>query len=232
MPPHSGELDRAVVITVIAVRMMKVAVDQIVDMIAMRYRFVSAARPVDMVRIMGATVMARCTSVRVLCADLKPVLVYVIGMRMMQVPVMQVIDVIAMFDGRVPAVCAVLMVVVGVMGFVAGAHLEAPRFARDQLPAVKHRSQQPRQLFSQSSRDRRKRQFQSIGEVGDSWWLSGFGRRLAVCCHGGLRRPPDSMRRCGTTKARSLYRSSGSPERRQLCSATSSHTVYARRLLF
>lgn len=125
MPPHSGELDRAVVITVIAVRMMKVTVDQIVDVIAMRYRFMSTARPVDMARIMSATVMVRCTSVWVLCADLKPVLVYMIGMWMMQVPVMQVIDVIAMFDGRVPAVRAVLMVVVGMMGFVAGAHLEA-----------------------------------------------------------------------------------------------------------
>jgi hypothetical protein len=131
MRPDSGELDRAVVITVIAVRMMKVAVDQIVDVIAMRHRFVSAARPVDMARIMGATVMVRCTSVRIFCADLKPVLVYMIGMRMMQVPVMQVVDVIAMFDGRVPAVGAVLMVMVGMMGFVAGAHLEAPRFARD-----------------------------------------------------------------------------------------------------
>jgi hypothetical protein len=125
---RSREFDGTVVITVIAVRMMKVAVDQVVDVITMRYRFVSAARPVDMARIMGAAVMARCTSVRVLCADLKPVLVYMIGMRMMQVPVMQVIDVIAMFDGRVPAVRAVLMVVVGMMGFVAGAHLEAPRF--------------------------------------------------------------------------------------------------------
>lgn len=116
MSPHSGELNRTVVIAVIAVRMMKVAVDQIVDVITMRYRFVSAARPVDMARIMGATVMVGCTLVRVLCADLKPVLVYMIGMRMMQVPVMEVIDVIAMFDGRVPAVRAVLMVVVGMMG--------------------------------------------------------------------------------------------------------------------
>ena len=116
------------VVAMIAVRMVQVAVDQIVDVIAVRYRFVSAARPVDMARIMGATVMVRCTSVRILCADLKPVLVYMIGMRMMQVPVMQVIDVITMFDGRMPAVRAMLMVVVGMMGFVAGAHLEAPHF--------------------------------------------------------------------------------------------------------
>jgi hypothetical protein len=117
-----------VVITVIAVRMMKVAVDQIVDVIAVRHRFVSAARPVDMARIMGAAMVARRTLIRICRADLKLVLVYMIAMRMMQVPIMQVIDMIAMFDGRVPAVRAVLMVVVVMMGFVAGAHLEAPRF--------------------------------------------------------------------------------------------------------
>jgi hypothetical protein len=124
----SGELKRAVVITVIAMRMMKVAVDQIVDVIAMRHRFVSAARPVNMACIMGAAIVARRTLIRIFRADIKPVLVYMIAMRMMQVPIMQVIDMIAVFDGRVPAVRAVLMVVVGMMGFVAGAHLEAPRF--------------------------------------------------------------------------------------------------------
>jgi hypothetical protein len=125
---HSGELDRAVIITVIAMRMMEVAVDQIVDVIAVRHRFVSAVRPVNMARIMGAAMVARRTLIRIFRTDLKRVLVYMIAMRMMQVAIMQVIDMIAMFDGRVPAVRAVLMVVVGMMGFVAGFHLKAPRF--------------------------------------------------------------------------------------------------------
>jgi hypothetical protein len=87
-----------VIITVIAMRMMKVAVDQIVDVIAVRHRFVSAFRPVNMARIMGATMVARRTLIRIFRTDLKRVLVYMIAMRMMQVPIMQVIDMITMFD--------------------------------------------------------------------------------------------------------------------------------------
>jgi hypothetical protein len=87
---HSGELDRAVIITVIAMRMMKVAVDQIVDVIAVRHRFVSAARPVHVACIMGTAGVAWRTLVRIFRAHLKFVLVYMIAMRMMQVTVMQV----------------------------------------------------------------------------------------------------------------------------------------------
>jgi hypothetical protein len=116
------------VVAMITMRMMQVAVDDIVDMIAVRYRFVSASRPVHMDCIMGAAAVVRRTLIRILRADLEPVLVYMIAMRMMQVTIMQVIDMIAMPDGGVPAVRAVLMVVVGMMRFVAGAHTEAPRF--------------------------------------------------------------------------------------------------------
>jgi hypothetical protein len=116
------------VIAMITMRMMQVAVDEVVDVIGVRHRFVSAARPMHVACIMGTAGVAWSTLVRIFRADLEPVLVYMIAMRMMQVPIMQVIDMIAMFDGRVPAVRAVLMVVVGMMRFVASAHTEAPRF--------------------------------------------------------------------------------------------------------
>jgi hypothetical protein len=80
---YSRENNRAVVVAMIAVRMMQVAVDQVVDMIAMRHRFVPASRLVDMSRFMTAAVVARCALVRIFRADLKPVLVYMITMWMM-----------------------------------------------------------------------------------------------------------------------------------------------------
>jgi hypothetical protein len=66
----------------IAVRMMQVAVDEVVDVIAVRYRFVPASRRVHMPRFMAAAVVVRRTTVRIFCADLEPMLVYVITMRM------------------------------------------------------------------------------------------------------------------------------------------------------
>jgi hypothetical protein len=115
------------VIAVIAMWMMQVAVHQIVDVIAMRNRFVSATRAVHVIWRVAAAVMGGRASVRVFCAYLKSVLVDMIAMRMVQMAIMQVVDVVAMPDGRVPAARAVLVVVMGMMGFIAGAHVDAPQ---------------------------------------------------------------------------------------------------------
>ncbi|MEX3690629.1 hypothetical protein AB3X91_16100 [Paraburkholderia sp. BR14263] len=108
------------VIAVVAVRVVEMAVDQIIDVIAMRYRFVSAARAVDVARFMATAV--GCAFVRILCADLDPVFVDVIAVRMMQMAVMQIVYVVAMPDGGVSAARAMLMLMVSVMRFVASAH--------------------------------------------------------------------------------------------------------------
>ncbi|MBB5443753.1 MULTISPECIES: hypothetical protein [unclassified Paraburkholderia] len=109
----------------IAVRMVQVAVDQVVDVIAMRYRIVAACRPVDMSRLMTAAVGS--TLIRIFCAHLHPVFVHVIAMGMVQVTIMQIVNVIAMPYRSVSAVRTVLMVMMGMMRFVAGAHSDAPR---------------------------------------------------------------------------------------------------------
>lgn len=70
----SGKFNRAVVVAMIAVWMMQVAVDQIVDMIALRHRLMSASGPVNVIRGMGATIMVRRTSIRIFPADLDPIL--------------------------------------------------------------------------------------------------------------------------------------------------------------
>lgn len=113
----------------IAVRMMQVAVDQVVDVIAMRYRFVPASWAVDVPWFMAAAVVSRRTLVRIFGADLKPMLVYVTGMGMVQMPIMQIIDVIAVPDSGMATVRSVLMLVVRVVWFVTGAHGDSPRCA-------------------------------------------------------------------------------------------------------
>jgi len=112
----------------VAVGVMKVAIDEVVDVIVVRHRFVSAAWAVDVTRFVASA--AWRTLVRVLCADLDFVFVYMIAVRMVQMAIMEIVDVVAMFNCGVATVRTVLMVVVGVVRFVAGAHADAPRLAR------------------------------------------------------------------------------------------------------
>ncbi|KVK90912.1 hypothetical protein WS93_35200 [Burkholderia cepacia] len=108
------------VITVVAMRVMKAAVDQIIDVIAVRYGLVSAPRTVHMTRLMVTAV--RRTFVRIFRADLDLVFIDMIAVRVMQVAIMEIIYMVAMLDCGVTAVRAMLVVMVSMMGFVAGAH--------------------------------------------------------------------------------------------------------------
>jgi hypothetical protein len=121
---RSREVNRAVVVAVIAVRMVQVAVDDIVDVIPMRYRFMAAPGSVNVARFVAAASMRPLFGS--LGADFESVLVYMIAVRMMQMTVMQIINMIVVLDCSMPTVRAMLMVVVGVMWFVAGAHVDTP----------------------------------------------------------------------------------------------------------
>jgi len=57
---QSGEFDRAVVVAVVAVRMMQMAIDEVIDVVAMRHCFVAAAGAmgVVMVGVMGQLAFA------------------------------------------------------------------------------------------------------------------------------------------------------------------------------
>lgn len=54
------------IIAMVAVRMVQVAIDQIVDVVAMRHRFVTASGPMLVVGIVTSTAMIRCATIRVL----------------------------------------------------------------------------------------------------------------------------------------------------------------------
>ena len=53
------------VITVITVRVMQMSIDQVVYVIAVRDRFVAAARAVDMIGVMATALMCWCAGVRI-----------------------------------------------------------------------------------------------------------------------------------------------------------------------
>ena len=107
-------LNRTVIVAVVAVLVVQAAVDDIVGVIAVRYGFMAATFAVN-VAVAGVNRMA---AVRVGFIDAQGVLVVVAVVFMVQVAVVQIIDVAFVLDGSVAAVCAVnvVMMFVGFTG--------------------------------------------------------------------------------------------------------------------
>ena len=114
---RSGRVQRAVVVAMIPMRMMQVPIHQVVDVIAVRYRGMAAARAMRVVGVVTFAVVGNA-AVGVCARDLDDVLVVVVLMGAMQMPVMQVAHMVPVLDGDVAAVRAVGMVVIFV-DFVA-----------------------------------------------------------------------------------------------------------------
>jgi len=83
--------------------MVQVPFHKVVDMIIVGNPFVAARRAVDVPLRVPAAIVRGCASGGILCADLKHVIVYVIAVHMMEVSLVQVIDVIPVLDGDMPA---------------------------------------------------------------------------------------------------------------------------------
>ena len=98
----------------VAVLVVQTAVDDVVNVVAVRYGFVAATFAVN-VAVAGVNRMA---AVRVGFIDTQGVFIVVAVMLMVQVAVVQIIDVAFVFDGSVAAVCAVnvVMMFVGFTG--------------------------------------------------------------------------------------------------------------------
>ncbi|WP_420997854.1 hypothetical protein ACKI2N_034175 [Cupriavidus sp. 30B13] len=119
------------IVAVIAMRVMKVPAHEIVDVVAVRHRFVPASGAVDVPVLVAPAMMLRRAPVRVLRADFEAVLVHMAAMRVVQVAVVQVIDVAVVPDRGMAAIGSVLVVVVGVVRLVAGTHAQAPHRRKD-----------------------------------------------------------------------------------------------------
>lgn len=97
----------AVVVAVAGIGMMQVTVYQIVDVISMRHCLMPAIGAMLVLVSVRAAFVIGCALVGVFLVDRKPVLVDVVLMRMMQVPVVEVVEVAFMPDGKVPTADAV-----------------------------------------------------------------------------------------------------------------------------
>lgn len=105
------------VVAMIAVGMMQVGFDEIIDMVAVRHRLVPAIRAVFVPELVTAAIVIGRAALRVLCTNFQNMVLDQRGAsganRVMQVAVVKVIDVTAVFDTGMVAVWAVPVTIVG-----------------------------------------------------------------------------------------------------------------------
>ena len=110
------------VVAVGPVGMMEVSVDEVVDVVAVRDRFVATAGAVDVSGIVRSAGVLRGAISRVGCRQSNAVLVDVAVMEMVQVTIVQVVDVVVVAHGGMAAARFVLMGMLGMNG--TGGHGE------------------------------------------------------------------------------------------------------------
>jgi hypothetical protein len=117
------DLDPAVVITVVAVGVVQVAVDEVIHVVTVRHRLVAAARPMTMGGLVPVAEAGGAVR-RVLAVDLEAVLVDMVAMGMMQTAVVQIVGVAVVLHCRVAAVRTMLVGVIFVYPMLS--HNEPP----------------------------------------------------------------------------------------------------------
>jgi len=102
---HGGaNLHGAMIVTMIAVRMVKFAIDEVIDVVAMWHGLVAAAGTMFVLRIMPRLVGEVMTPVGIRFRDRKDVVLLLIAFLMTKMTILQEIDVAIVFNRRVTAV--------------------------------------------------------------------------------------------------------------------------------
>jgi hypothetical protein len=103
------DLERAVIVAMAAVWMVQVAIDQVVDMVAVRHGFMAAARTVLVTSLMAAAIVIRRAGVGIAAAHFDHMFVEMVFVRVMQVAIVEIVHVIAVPDRGVAAARTVLV---------------------------------------------------------------------------------------------------------------------------
>ncbi len=112
----SDDLELSMVVAVSIVLVVQVAIDEVIDVVAVRDRWMSATRSMHMVGRVGRAGMSAGAGGWVLSRDLQDMLFdHSVEGRVMQVSIVEIVDMSIMFDCRMPAVFSVEMVMVFVV---------------------------------------------------------------------------------------------------------------------
>ena len=100
---------------------VQVTIDQVVNVVTMRHRFVPTAGAVNVVRVVTAALVVRSALGWIYIIDRDDVLIDVVIMRVVKVAIVEIIHVTIVHHGHVTAVRAMGVVVVAVnMAWVVG----------------------------------------------------------------------------------------------------------------
>jgi len=116
-----------VIIAVSAVRMVQMAIHQVINVVAMRNGFVAAVGTVSVGLLIGCTAVDRRTFVRIRSCHLNVMVVHMITVNVMQMAIMKIIGVAAVFHCGVPAVWPMHVVVSPRVLLVSVSHCSAFR---------------------------------------------------------------------------------------------------------
>jgi hypothetical protein len=97
------DIERTVVVAMIAMRMVQAPIDQIIHVVAMGDSLMAAARAMPMRRIMSAGAMLRRAAIGIRCRDFDDMLIDSAIMHMMQMAVVEIVDMAPMRDRDVTA---------------------------------------------------------------------------------------------------------------------------------
>lgn len=95
------------------VQMMQMTIHQIIQVVAMGHRFVTASRTVDMTVIVLTALVIGSALILVTIIYTETVLIHMTFVHVVEMTVMKIIDMVAMLDCGVSACVAVLVLVVG-----------------------------------------------------------------------------------------------------------------------
>ena len=101
----------SVVIAMAVMLMVQVAVDQVIYMVTVRNGGMATAIAVDVIAVVIGAIMTAGALGGIVGIDVEAVLVDMVVVNVMQVPIVKVIDVVAVNDGLVSAILTVLMIV-------------------------------------------------------------------------------------------------------------------------
>lgn len=101
------------IVAVVAVRMVKVPGDAIIHVVAVRYRFMAAARAMHVAGLMPTAAVVGGAALRVLARHLDHMLVDMTFVRVMEVAIVQVVGMATMAHRRVSAAGPMLMSMIG-----------------------------------------------------------------------------------------------------------------------
>lgn len=111
-----NDLDFPMVVAMTIVGMVQMPIDQIIDVVAVRNRWVSATRPMHMVGAVARAGMPPGATRRIFAGNLDDMLFHLaVGCRVVQVSIVEVIDMAVVLDSGMATALAMDVVVVAMM---------------------------------------------------------------------------------------------------------------------